>query len=151
RSSARRSPRPRTTRAPSRGTSGTPHSRPRAGSACPPRAPLPARRRTTGTTRRGSRRAGAGTGTSRSPAGSAPLYGNGVSLPGGTVTFLFTDIEGSTQLLRDLGDDYGLVLADQRRILRETLGGGRSRGRHAGRRVLLLVPAREGRRRRSGR
>src|SRR6185503_6748061 len=31
--------------------------------------PAPARRRPTGTTRRGSRRAGAGTGTSRSPAG----------------------------------------------------------------------------------
>jgi class 3 adenylate cyclase len=47
------------------------------------------------------------------------LYGNGVTLPGGTVTFLFTDIEGSTQLLQQLGDDYGLVLADQRRILRD--------------------------------
>jgi hypothetical protein len=29
------------------------------------------------------------------------------SLPGGTVTFLFTDIEGSTRLLQELGDDYG--------------------------------------------
>src|SRR5262249_13030972 len=27
-------------------------------------------------------------------------------LPAGTVTFLFTDVEGSTRLLRDLGDDY---------------------------------------------
>jgi class 3 adenylate cyclase len=47
------------------------------------------------------------------------LYGNGVSLPGGTVTFLFTDIEGSTRLLQELGDDYGQVLGDQRRLLRE--------------------------------
>jgi class 3 adenylate cyclase len=47
------------------------------------------------------------------------LYGNAVTLPGGTVTFLFTDIEGSTRLLQELGDDYGQVLADQRRILRD--------------------------------
>jgi class 3 adenylate cyclase len=40
-------------------------------------------------------------------------------LPSGTVTFLFTDIEGSTQLMRELGDRYGDVLGDQRRILRE--------------------------------
>ena len=42
-----------------------------------------------------------------------------MTLPGGTVTFLFTDIEGSTRLLQELGDDYGQVLADQRRILRD--------------------------------
>jgi class 3 adenylate cyclase len=47
------------------------------------------------------------------------LYGNGVALPGGTVTFLFTDIEGSTRLLQELGDDYGQVVADHRRLLRE--------------------------------
>jgi ABC-type oligopeptide transport system substrate-binding subunit/class 3 adenylate cyclase len=41
------------------------------------------------------------------------------SLPEGTVTFLFTDIEGSTELLKQLGDKYAVVLADQRRILRE--------------------------------
>ena len=40
-------------------------------------------------------------------------------LPEGTVTFLFTDIEGSTELLKALGDKYATVLADQRRILRE--------------------------------
>jgi class 3 adenylate cyclase len=39
------------------------------------------------------------------------------TLPSGTVTFLFTDIEGSTQLLRDLGDGYANVLGDERRIL----------------------------------
>jgi predicted ATPase/class 3 adenylate cyclase len=40
------------------------------------------------------------------------------SLPSGTVTFLFTDIEGSTQLLQRLGDDYPAALTDHRRILR---------------------------------
>lgn len=41
------------------------------------------------------------------------------NLPAGTVTFLFTDIEGSTKLLKQLGADrYGKVLADQRHILR---------------------------------
>src|SRR5207247_4762151 len=39
----------------------------------------------------------------------------------GTVTFLFTDIEGSTQLLTNLRDRYGELLAAHRRILRETL------------------------------
>jgi class 3 adenylate cyclase len=48
-------------------------------------------------------------------------------LPAGTVTFLFTDIEGSTELMRRLGDGYGQVLDDHRRLLREQLGsaGGR--------------------------
>jgi class 3 adenylate cyclase len=40
-------------------------------------------------------------------------------LPAGTVTFLFTDIEGSTRLLRELGDDYADLLAEHRRALRE--------------------------------
>jgi YVTN family beta-propeller protein len=40
-------------------------------------------------------------------------------LPTGTVTFLFTDIEGSTRLLRQLRDDYAAVLADHARLLRE--------------------------------
>lgn len=44
-------------------------------------------------------------------------------LPAGTVTFLFTDIEGSTDLVRRLGDAYGEVLADHRQLLREHLGG----------------------------
>ena len=45
----------------------------------------------------------------------------------GTVTFLFTDIEGSTRMLRELGDGYGEVLDEHRRILREHLthAGGR--------------------------
>src|SRR5262245_22709668 len=40
-------------------------------------------------------------------------------LPTGTVTFLFTDIEGSTRLLNELGDAYADVLAEHRRILRD--------------------------------
>jgi WD40 repeat protein/class 3 adenylate cyclase len=40
-------------------------------------------------------------------------------LPAGTVTFLFTDIEGSTRLLRELGDRYAGVLTDHHRLLRE--------------------------------
>ena len=47
------------------------------------------------------------------------MYGSAVALPGGTVTFLFTDIEGSTRLLQELGDDYGQVVADHRRLLRD--------------------------------
>lgn len=41
-------------------------------------------------------------------------------LPTGTVTFLFTDIEGSTRLLHELGARYVDALADHRRLLRET-------------------------------
>ena len=41
------------------------------------------------------------------------------ALPSGTVTFLFTDIEGSTRLLHELGDDYAAALAEHRRVLRE--------------------------------
>jgi predicted ATPase len=41
-------------------------------------------------------------------------------LPSGTVTFLFTDVEGSTRLLHELGADaYAQVLAGHRRLLRE--------------------------------
>jgi DNA-binding NarL/FixJ family response regulator/class 3 adenylate cyclase len=39
-------------------------------------------------------------------------------LPSGTVTFLFSDIEGSTVLLRRLRDRYAGVLADHQRLLR---------------------------------
>ena len=38
--------------------------------------------------------------------------------PTGTVTFLFTDIEASTQLLRQLGDSYADVLAEHQTLLR---------------------------------
>ena len=40
-------------------------------------------------------------------------------LPTGTVTFLFTDIEGSTRLLEELGRDYVQAFAGHRRIVRE--------------------------------
>ena len=41
-------------------------------------------------------------------------------LPAGTVTFLFTDIEGSTSLLRQLGPEvYAEALAEHRRVLRD--------------------------------
>jgi len=44
-------------------------------------------------------------------------------LPGGTVTFAFTDIEGSTRLLQELGDvDYATVSSDHRRLVREAFG-----------------------------
>lgn len=43
--------------------------------------------------------------------------------PTGTVTFVFTDIEGSTALLKQLGERYGEVLSQHRRIVRETFGG----------------------------
>ena len=39
-------------------------------------------------------------------------------VPSGAVTFLFTDIEGSTRLVKQLRDRYGAVLADHRRLLR---------------------------------
>ena len=39
-------------------------------------------------------------------------------LPRGTVTFLFTDIEGSTALIRQLGDGYATVLRRVRTIIR---------------------------------
>jgi class 3 adenylate cyclase len=42
-------------------------------------------------------------------------------LPTGTVTLVFTDIEGSTRLLHHLGDAYEDVLATHRRLLRAAL------------------------------
>ena len=41
-------------------------------------------------------------------------------LPSGIVTFLFTDVEGSTKLLEELGDEvYDEVLTEHRRVIRE--------------------------------
>jgi len=40
-------------------------------------------------------------------------------LPGGTVTLVFTDIEGSTRLLASLGSQYEAALADHRQLLRD--------------------------------
>ena len=43
-------------------------------------------------------------------------------LPSGTVTLLFTDIEGSTRMLQELGrETYARALTQHRRLLRETL------------------------------
>jgi DNA-binding NarL/FixJ family response regulator/class 3 adenylate cyclase len=39
-------------------------------------------------------------------------------LPSGTVTFLFADLEGSTQLVQQLGGDYSRMLNDTRRLIR---------------------------------
>lgn len=46
-------------------------------------------------------------------------------LHGGTVTFVFTDIAGSTELLKRLGDRYAEALSEHRRIVREAF---RARG-----------------------
>ena len=40
-------------------------------------------------------------------------------LPSGTVTFLFTDVEGSTRLLQEHGAAYADLLAEHRRALRD--------------------------------
>jgi hypothetical protein len=47
-------------------------------------------------------------------------------LPTGTVTFLFTDIEGSTRLLQELGGEYGSLQDRHASIIRN---GDRRRGR----------------------
>ena len=39
-------------------------------------------------------------------------------MPEGTVTFVFTDVDGSTKLIQSLGDRYAGVLAEHRRLLR---------------------------------
>ena len=41
------------------------------------------------------------------------------ALPSGTVTFVFSDIEGSTTLLKELGERYEGLLSDHRRLMRE--------------------------------
>src|SRR5687767_9536805 len=44
-----------------------------------------------------------------------------VERPTGTVTFLFTDVEDSTGLVRELGDTYRGVITDHRRLVRSTV------------------------------
>ena len=46
-----------------------------------------------------------------------------IHLPSGWVTFVFTDIEGSTRLAQLLGPGYRPVLREHRRLLRRTLAG----------------------------
>ena len=62
----------------------------------------------------------------------------------GTVTFLFTDVEGSTKLLEEIGDrSYDQALAEHRRIVRAACAGeGGVEGRHSGRCLLLRLPGR---------
>jgi DNA-binding NarL/FixJ family response regulator/class 3 adenylate cyclase len=43
------------------------------------------------------------------------------SFPTGTVTFLFADVEGSTQLVQSLGSTYPGLIGDVRRLLREEI------------------------------
>ena len=43
------------------------------------------------------------------------------SPPTGDVTLLFSDIEGSTRLVQELGDDYANVLSDHRRVIRNAV------------------------------
>jgi class 3 adenylate cyclase/tetratricopeptide (TPR) repeat protein len=44
-------------------------------------------------------------------------------LPGGAVTFLFTNIEGSTRLVKALREQYPRVLAEHRLLVRAAIGG----------------------------
>jgi class 3 adenylate cyclase len=44
-------------------------------------------------------------------------------LPSGTVTFLFTDIEGSTRLLKRLREGYAQVLAEHQELLQAAFSG----------------------------
>lgn len=45
----------------------------------------------------------------------------------GTVTLLFTDIEGSTRLLRDLGEEYAEVLLEHHGLIRDVVAATRGR------------------------
>ena len=47
---------------------------------------------------------------------------DGSRLPTGTLTFLFTDIEGSTRMLSALGEQYPAVLETHSQILRKAIG-----------------------------
>ncbi|TME80722.1 MAG: adenylate/guanylate cyclase domain-containing protein, partial [Chloroflexi bacterium] len=68
------------------------------------------------------------------------------TLPTGTVTFLFTDIEDSTGLVGRLGDGYARFLADVRRLLRATINehGGREVDTQADEMFAVFEQARSG-------
>jgi class 3 adenylate cyclase len=53
--------------------------------------------------------------------------GDPASLPGGFVTFLLSDIEDSTGLLRRMGDGYAGLLADVRTLIRDAVRRGKGR------------------------
>jgi predicted ATPase/class 3 adenylate cyclase len=61
----------------------------------------------------------AGSPTTPAPAPDETPTGPASGLPSGTVTLLFTDIEGSTRLLQRLGWGYATVIADHHRLLRD--------------------------------
>jgi len=44
-----------------------------------------------------------------------------VTLPTGILALLFTDVEGSTRLVQELGDDYPAAMAEHRRLIREAV------------------------------
>ena len=66
-------------------------------------------------------------------------------LPAGTVTLLFSDIEGSTALLNRLGEQYAVALTAQRFLLRSAFGeyGGRELGTEGDSFFVVFESARE--------
>ncbi|HEX2266611.1 MAG TPA: adenylate/guanylate cyclase domain-containing protein, partial [Actinomycetota bacterium] len=67
------------------------------------------------------------------------------TLPTGTVTFLFTDIEGSTKLLHELGEGYREVQRDHQRLMREAIAeGGGHEMRTEGDSFFVAFPSAEG-------
>ena len=69
-----------------------------------------------------------------------------VALPTGRITMLFTDIEGSTRMVLDLGPTYGDVLSDQRRIIRHRIAahGGHEMGTEGDSFFVVFASATEG-------
>ena len=65
----------------------------------------------------------------------------GRALPAGTLTFLFTDIEGSTKLLNELGTDrFHEVLAMHTRTLRDAFKDGGVEVRIEGDALFVVFP-----------
>ena len=48
---------------------------------------------------------------------------DGVDLPIGLVTLMMTDMEGSTALVNQLGDEYGILIREVRRIIKKVVAG----------------------------
>jgi predicted ATPase/class 3 adenylate cyclase len=65
-------------------------------------------------------------------------------LPNGTVTFLFSDVEGSTRLLTRLPDRYAQVLGDHHRLLRAAFAEHRGREVHTEGDAFFVAFARAG-------
>src|SRR5580693_2227263 len=66
---------------------------------------------------------GSAVGRDAAPAAHAsmPIAGSTTDLPSGAVTFLFSDIEGSTRLVKALRERYAQVLADHRDLIRAAI------------------------------